>query len=302
MGDTKIVQLLLVEDSPSDEHLLREAIAEILEAPHWPNWHNCELVHAADLYEALALLKDRRFDAVLLNLTLPDGDTLLGTFARVQLEARGAPLIILADEEDESLAHTLLREGAQDVLLKSILECAPLARALRYAIERQRRVAAINSRSFFDELTGLFNERGFAAFVEHDLQVARAKGVPLLVALLELTALPEETSSQNRDIRDLILIRASELLRTRFGEAAVVARVGAQHFGISTTTLGQAGIEQIVEMFERDFDSVNRARRRFPVQVRMGSATSDPQYEGGLTELLNQAASRLTPKLAMLAH
>ena len=33
----------------------------------------------------------------------------------------------------------LIRSGAEDVLLKSELECAPLARAIRYAIERQRR-------------------------------------------------------------------------------------------------------------------------------------------------------------------
>ncbi len=39
---------------------------------------------------------------------------------------------------DEDLANRLLRDGAQDVLVKAELECAPLARAIRYAIERQR--------------------------------------------------------------------------------------------------------------------------------------------------------------------
>ena len=48
---------------------------------------------------------------------------------------------MLADQPDENLANRLLRDGAQDVLLKSELECTPLARSVRYAIERQRRTA-----------------------------------------------------------------------------------------------------------------------------------------------------------------
>ena len=47
--------------------------------------------------------------------------------------------MVLADEPDENLANRLLREGAQDVLVKPQIECAPLARSVRYAIERQRR-------------------------------------------------------------------------------------------------------------------------------------------------------------------
>ncbi len=57
--------------------------------------------------------------------------------------ANGIPVVVLADEADENLAHRLLREGAQDVLVKPELECALLARSIRYAIERQRRTRPI---------------------------------------------------------------------------------------------------------------------------------------------------------------
>ena len=69
--------------------------------------------------------------------------------------------MVLADEPDENLANRLLREGAQDVLLKSELECAPLARAIRYAIERQRRASAARASAFVDHLTGVLTRDAF---------------------------------------------------------------------------------------------------------------------------------------------
>jgi DNA-binding NarL/FixJ family response regulator len=66
------------------------------------------------------------FDAILLNLSLPDGDTLLATFGKIQAAAVSRPILILADSGDENLAHTLLRHGAQDVLVKSQIECDAL--------------------------------------------------------------------------------------------------------------------------------------------------------------------------------
>jgi CheY-like chemotaxis protein len=142
--DPRILKILLVEDDLEDEELLSEAFVEIEEKRQWCNWRSAAIVPVGRLADAIDCLQRDLFDIVLLNLSLPDSPTLLDTFLDIHLIAHNAaahrvPIVVLADEADENLAHRLLREGAQDVLVKPELECAPLARSIRYAVERQRR-------------------------------------------------------------------------------------------------------------------------------------------------------------------
>lgn len=295
MRDPKTIRLLLVEDNIEDERVLREAINEIEEAPHWPNWHICETVSVGCLYDALGVFELGRFDAVLLNLTLPDTETLLQTFAQVQAASRNAPVLVLADEEDESLAHTLLRDGAQDVLIKAELNCSYLARSIRYAIERQRRTNTLESVSFFDELTGLYNDRGFAAFAGHDIQLARSMGRALLFAVVELCGPPAWEGG------DMVLIQAADLLRNSFAGASIIGRISSTSFAVCTTLYTEGGFEQAINGFERELES-GRGNALLPITVRAGSSTYNPGHSGDFFDLLQEAESRLAPKLAMLAH
>jgi DNA-binding NarL/FixJ family response regulator len=144
-----------VEDSLEDEQLLCEALLEIEENRLWCNWRRSSILLVDRLSDALECLQRDSFDAVLLNLSLPDSSTLLDSFLEISAGAAAVPILVLADEADENLANRLLRAGAQDVLLKSEIECAPLAHAIRYAIERQRRLSAARASAFVDELTGV---------------------------------------------------------------------------------------------------------------------------------------------------
>jgi DNA-binding response OmpR family regulator len=142
--DPRILKILLVEDDLEDADLLEEAFVEIEENRQWCNWRGTAIVQVGQLADAIDCLRRERFDIVLLNLSLPDSPTLLDSFLEVHaiahsVNAQGVPIVVLADEADENLANRLLREGAQDVLVKPELECALLARSIRYAVERQRR-------------------------------------------------------------------------------------------------------------------------------------------------------------------
>jgi DNA-binding NarL/FixJ family response regulator len=141
--DAKNLKLLLVEDDLEDEQLLCEALIEIEENRQWCNWRTSSIVHVEQLADAVDCLRRDWFDVVLLNLSLPDSPALLDSF--LEASVQGTPIVVLIDQEDENLANRLLRAGAQDVVLKSKLECDSLAHSLRYAVERQRRTNALQS-------------------------------------------------------------------------------------------------------------------------------------------------------------
>jgi len=191
VNDSKTLKLLVVEDDLEDEQLLCEALIEIEENRQWCNWRAADIVQVDQLADALDCLKRGRFDAVLLNLSLPDSVSLLDSFLEVSASAKDTPIIVLADEADENLANRVLRDGAQDILLKSELECAALARSIRYAVERQRRIAALQ----LSLATDLTNGAGYSTSSKR-------------------TPAPEsgDDAAVERELRELLLLQAGEVL------------------------------------------------------------------------------------------
>ncbi len=120
---------LLVEDNPGDARLLREMFGE-------QGSHNTELTHVECMSEAEKHLTEDAYDIIVLDLGLPDAQG-LEAVRRAHAAAPRVPLVVLTGLDDESLASQALREGAQDYLIKGQIDTRGLQRALRYAIERK---------------------------------------------------------------------------------------------------------------------------------------------------------------------
>ena len=283
MSTSRPLRILLVEDDLENEHLLSEVLIEIEGNRQWCNWRTASVLHVEQLAEALDCLRDSWFDLVLLNLSLPDSPVLLDSFRKVSECARSAPIVVLADEEDPNLANLLLREGAQDVLLKSELESAPLARSLRYAIERQHRVTMMGPMHFEDDLTGVLTRSGFLSLGAHYVHFSRLSRVPLLLASIEISELPKETL-EDCEARDLLLLRASEALRCAFEPPAVIGRVGRTRFALMTAGLTETTLEALLNRTALAIENAARVDGRPSGTVRYSIAQirSDVNLEGNL--------------------
>lgn len=133
------IKLLLVEDNPVESQLL-EAILARLESPA------VDVRTVTSLAESLSVLGTGSFDAVLLDLSLPDSDG-LETFRAIHGAAPALPVVVVTASGDEEQALLAVKEGAQDFLFKNHLESSVLLRAIRYAIERARLQAEFRERA-----------------------------------------------------------------------------------------------------------------------------------------------------------
>ena len=124
------LRVLLVEDSHEHAKLAAIWIEEEGHARFEVTW--VERLSAAQ--DALA---GSTFDAILLDLSLPDSDR-LETFRAIRERAPLAPVGLMTGIGDERLARQAVQEGAQDYLVKGDTDGRLLVRALDYAIERRR--------------------------------------------------------------------------------------------------------------------------------------------------------------------
>jgi PAS domain S-box-containing protein len=124
------MRILLIEDNPGDIRLLQEYLKE-------GSACRFQIVQADRLSIGLERLAEAPFDAVLLDLSLPDSQG-LDTLVRLHEAAKDVPIVVLTGIEDEALGVRLIQAGAQDYLVKGYVTGPLLVRSLRYAAERKR--------------------------------------------------------------------------------------------------------------------------------------------------------------------
>ena len=132
------IDVLLIEDNPGDARLLRALLQETA-SPQF------ELVHAERFSEALTRLSERRFDVVLLDLSLPDAQG-LETISRLGRQAEGTPSEILTGLNDEEIAIRALQQGAKDYLVKGQWRSVAGARPA-LPIERHKAEESLKARN-----------------------------------------------------------------------------------------------------------------------------------------------------------
>jgi PleD family two-component response regulator len=213
-------------------------------------------------------------------------------FRRAQAAAPQVPVVLLVSSEEIAVAELLLREGAQDYLVKSQVDCGPLAHAIRNAIERHRYLESARAAAMTDSLTGLLNRAAFLALVERDRKLAAAMDRRILVAVAEPDgeALDGLHRQQNRD---LALVEAAERLRGLAGPLDLVARLEERGFAFA--------------VFETEDRTLEDAWARLKgasasLKLNIGASVFRPESPLTLEELLAQAEHTLdNPQLAPTA-
>ncbi len=128
--EKKSFDILLIEDNNADVRLIKELLKSSEE-------FKFDLESNPRLSESLNRLKVKKFDVILLDLTLPDSDR-ESTLERVLNFTNTIPIIILTGLDDKDFALRSLQKGAQDYIVKDELNGPSLIRAILYAIERQK--------------------------------------------------------------------------------------------------------------------------------------------------------------------
>ncbi len=181
--DDKIIKVLYAEDDIDHATLISELIKEI------KNVHY-ELTQVQQLDEALLELDNDNYDIILLDLSLPDKQG-VDTVARVCEQAPEIPVVVISGMDDETMAIKALQKGAEEYLVKGKVNSHALSRILRYAIVRHKGMVELHSLSLVDDLTGLYNRRGFILFAQQQLSIAVRTKRGMILFFIKLDGLKE---------------------------------------------------------------------------------------------------------------
>lgn len=227
-------------------------------------------------------------DAVLADLAMLDTGDLVDLTRPVSLDP---PAVFGILRQDCALRTAeALQAGAQECIVASDLTPDRLGRSLRQGIERQRLQRRLADLALRDELTGLYNRRGFFALAEHQRRQCLRTGHGLVVVQADVDGLKTINDTLGHQAGDQAIAASAAVLRCTFRESDIVARLGGDEFAAVAVDADEGSAARILERLEQAVDEQNaRGSLKFRLAVSVGAAMLPPLARTTLSELLAEA-------------
>ena len=160
--------------------------------------------------------------------------------------------------------------------------------------KREKAEEAIRSLSITDELTGLYNRRGFLTLVQQQLKIAERmkKGIHIFFADLDKMKWINDTLGHEKG--DQALIETAVILKDTFRASDIVARMGGDEFAVLAIEAAEVEPEILTQRLQNHIDSHNnRENREYVLSISIGCAYYDPAVPCSIDELMTQADKRM---------
>ena len=174
------------------------------------------------------------------------------------------------------------------VLLAAVL--VSVSHARQYLQDRERVLEELRTLSISDDLTGLYNRRGFYVLAEQQIKIARRTGRAMLLASADLDGLKSINDGFGHHEGDRALVDAAQILRDSFRESDIIGRIGGDEFVVLMTEKPELNARVLFDRLARKLEAHNRkVTRPYPFSISLGIASFDPKQPVSLNDLLVQA-------------
>lgn len=227
MGTERQSLSILLIDGDQEKALLYETLLN--QSPYLPPIE--KIRYTSSLEEALSVLDKEEFDLVIVDLFLSDSSG-LDTFLLLNKTISQIPIIILTKVGEETLAFDAISMGAEDYLLRNEMNLYTISRAIRNALERHPFKETLKALTFTDELTGIYNRRGFYSMALQQMEIAKREKKGFVLFLIDIDHLKDINDTFGHKAGDAALIYATECIKNSFRTSDIVARIGGDEFAV----------------------------------------------------------------------
>jgi diguanylate cyclase (GGDEF)-like protein len=171
---------------------------------------------------------------------------------------------------DRNELRVRLYAGARIVGLQSSL--AQRVQELEAAIaERKRAENALRNLTLTDDLTGLYNHRGFFTLAEHHLKTARRAGQSSLLLYADLDGLKEINDNFGHSEGSLAIAKTAGVLKQTFRDSDIVARLGGDEFAVLAQNVPCDEVNNILARLEENFFTENKQKNCYQLSLSVGA-------------------------------
>src|SRR5579864_18738 len=272
-------RVLLIEDNPGDADFVRDQLAQ--------EYVDADVTHVDRLSEGLQYLSQKGPGLVLLDLNLPDSHG-AETYRRVLDNAPNVPVVILSGQQDEELAIRAVHQGVQDYLVKGEFHSKQLARAMRYARERQ---ALLTSLHMSRQQQLQFKDQ-FLSHISHELRTPLTSIHQFVTILLDGLAGPLQ--GEQHEYLDIVLKGVNQL-RAMIGDLLEATRADSSKLRLEPRCISLPDlVQQAILMFQNGATTAG-IRLRTELERHLPFVYADPDRTLQILSNLLDNALKFTP-------
>jgi diguanylate cyclase (GGDEF)-like protein len=187
-------------------------------------------------------------------------------------------------QEVEEISKTLKSDAPDKQTLRIAHHPAVWCAVRQSLLDRELRYLALT-----DDLTCLYNRRGFFAAATQLLKLAHRNAQRLLLFFCDVNNLKKINDSLGHREGDLALIRAADALEQTFRDSDVLARIGGDEFAVLALEASGQSQEIILRRLEKHLKMSSASEKRYELSLSVGVARFDPKHTVSLGELMSQA-------------
>jgi diguanylate cyclase (GGDEF)-like protein/PAS domain S-box-containing protein len=153
--------------------------------------------------------------------------------------------------------------------------------------ERKRAEAALQGMSLIDELTGLYNRRGFLAVSEEHLASIRRNNKIPVILYADLDGLKAINDSLGHHEGDRALVKTAEIFKETFRSTDITARLGGDEFVVLAAIGPDESVDSLTSRLQAKFTVHNaRGNRAYNLAISVGIAHFDSEEDRPIEELM----------------
>ncbi|MCL4477056.1 MAG: GGDEF domain-containing response regulator [Nitrospirae bacterium] len=263
--------VLIVDDEETLLSMLKETFTS--------EGYECETATSAE--SALEHISNTPFDIMLTDISLPGMKGFELTVQARKMRPEMA-VIIMTGYIDDFSYDSAIEAGASDFIKKPFTLKELKARIGLMKVQEKQRVMSIT-----DELTGLYNRRGFFTLAEQRLKLAKRQRRGIFMLYADVDGLKAINDTLGHQEGDMALVDTANLLKATYRESDIIARIGGDEFVV--IPVGSAGddIEIITARLQKNLDHHNATEHRnYTLSISIGIAYYDTENPSSIDELL----------------
>ncbi len=197
------------------------------------------------------------------------------------MEGRIVGLIVVANAEEPYVERDL----------KAVERLATL---YAIAVQRTRTESALREMSLVDELTRVYNRRGFMTLAEQQIKVAHRTRKEMSLFYADLDDLKKINDAFGHKEGDAALVEAAGILRDAFRDSDIIARLGGDEFVVLAIDVAESRATALARRLRERVAARNaRPEAAYSVSFSLGVARYEPDNPSSLEDLLARADVRM---------
>lgn len=183
----------------------------------------------------------------------------------------------------------LLVDITQEKLSTESLKRA-MAKLRAFNKERQEMIKKLENASITDDLTGLYNRRGFYTISKEYLAYAARKKTKMFLLFMDMDHLKRINDTFGHHVGDQALVRMADILVRTFRNSDVKGRMGGDEFAVFPIDSTLDGVEIALARLEKNLSDFNGSEGApFKLSISTGIACYDPEFPSSVEELIVRA-------------